>query len=90
MLDVREHRQVLSALRETRGRALGDHRREIDEQRRNWRRARGARPAVHRVVLERERQEMQELRRQHRRSLAQNRWLVALADRLQERLRSAR
>jgi len=90
MLDVREHRQVLSALRETRGRVLGVHRREIDEQRRSWRRVRGARPAIHRIVLERERREMQELARQHRRTLAQNRWLLVLADRLQERLRSAR
>jgi len=90
LLEVREHRRVLSSLRETKGRALGVHRQEIDEVRRNWRRARGARPATHRTVLEEERAGMRRLAGQHRTMLAQNRWLLALADRLQERLGSAR
>lgn len=89
MLDVHEHRRVLSGVRETKGRQLSSHRQELDEQRRAWRAAKDARPAVHRLVLEGERREMQRSRRMHRTMLAQNRWLLALADRLQDRMKKA-
>jgi len=90
MLDVREHRRVLLGIRETRGRALGSHRQEIGAARAAWRRAREARPAVHRAVLEGERREMQHLARLHRATLAQSRWILAIADRLQGRFGSSR
>ena len=80
---------MLSGVRETKGRQLGSHRQELDEQRRAWRRAKDARPAVHRMVLEGERREMQRSRRIHRAMLAQNRWILALAGRLQDRLKKA-
>ena len=89
MLDVHEHRRVLSGVRETKGRQLSSHRHELDEERRAWRRAKDARPAMHRLVLEGERREMQRSRRIHKAMLAQNRWLLALADRLQGRLKKA-
>jgi len=87
--DVHEHRRVLSTVREGRGRALGSHREEIDAPRRAWRQARADRPGLHRVVLEGERREMHKTRRLHRTMLAQHRWLLALAERLQARLKKA-
>lgn len=89
MLDVREHKRVLSGVRETKGRALGSHREAVDELRRAWRRARQPGPALHRVVLAGARREMRESRRMHKRMLAQNRWLLALAERMQGRLKKA-
>ena len=89
MLDVREHKRVLSGLRETKARQLGRHRAELEEEREAWRRAKEARPALHRTVLDGERAEMRRSRALHRTMLAQNRWLLTLADRLQERLRKA-
>jgi len=89
MLDRREHRRELSGVRETRGRALGSHRDELNEFRRARQRARDTRPVLHRTVLEGERREMRETRGMHRQMLAQNRWLLALAERLQERLKKA-
>ena len=89
MLDRREHRRELSGVREMQGRALSSHRDELNEFRRAWQRARDTRPGLHRTVLEAERREMRETRRMHREMLAQNRWLLALAERLQERLKKA-
>lgn len=82
MLDVHEHKRVLSGLRETKGRQLDRHRAELELERRAWRQARSARPAMHRAVLESERAEMQRSRRMHRTMLAQNRWLLFLAERV--------
>ena len=89
MLDRRAHRRELSGVRETQGRALSSHRDELNEIRRAWQHARDARPGLHRTVLEGERREMRETRRMHREMLAQNRWLLVLAERLQERLKKA-
>lgn len=89
MLEVREHKRVLSGVRETKGRALGGHKEAVDELRRAWRRSRQPQPALHRVVLASERQEMRAGRRLHKTMLAQNRWLLALAERLQGRLKKA-
>jgi hypothetical protein len=83
VLEVREHRKVLSRVRETTGRSLGGHRAELEQERAAWRRARQSRPAVHRLVLQDERAALQRFRRLHRVMLAQNRWLLALAERLQ-------
>jgi hypothetical protein len=90
MLEVREHRRVLSGVREVRGRQLARHRAELQDERRAWRQARADRPAAHRAVLEGERRAMQRTRTLHRALLAQNRWLLVLADRLQDRLKTAR
>jgi hypothetical protein len=89
MLERREHRRELSGVRERQGRALGSHRDELNEYRRAWQSARNARPGLHRTVLEGERREMRETRRLHREMLAQNKWILALAERLQERLKKA-
>lgn len=89
MWEVREHKRVLSGVRETKGKALGSHREALDELRRAWRRARERGPALHRAVLALERREMRESRRMHKTMLAQNRWLVVLAERLQGRLKKA-
>jgi hypothetical protein len=88
MLGRGEHRRELSELRERRGRALGSHRDELNEYR-STRAARAAAPGLHRTALDGERRELRELRQLHRRMLAQNRWLVSLAERLQERWRKA-
>jgi hypothetical protein len=88
MLDRAEHRRELADLRERRGRALGSHRDELNEFR-NARSARAAGPGLHRRALDGARREMREVRQLHRRMLAQNRWLVTLAERLQQRLRKA-
>lgn len=45
---------------------------------------------LHRLELESERRELREARRLHKAMLAQNRWLLVLADRLQGRLKKAR
>lgn len=82
MLEVHEHKRVLSGLRETKGRQLEGHRAELDRERAAWRLAKAARPAMHRAVLEGERAEMQRTRRMHRAMLAQNRWLLVLAERV--------
>lgn len=89
MLERREHKRVLSGLRETKGRQLEGHRAELDQERAAWRRAKDARPAMHRAVLAGERAELQRVRRLHRTMLAQNRWLLALAERVQQRLKKA-
>jgi len=89
MLDRREHRRELFGVRETQGKALGSHRAELNESRRAWQRARDARFGLHRTALEGERRDLRETRRLHRQMLAQNRWLVALAERLQQRLKKA-
>src|SRR4030065_1784261 len=89
MLDRREHRRDRSGARETQGRALGSHRDELNEFRLAWQRTRDARPGLHRAVLEGERREMRETRRMPRQMRAQNRWLLVLAERLQERLKKA-
>jgi hypothetical protein len=83
MLDRRDHRRELYGVRETQRKALGSHRAELNESRRR------SRLDVHRTVLEGERREMREARRMHRKMLAQNKWLVMLAERLQERLKKA-
>ncbi len=89
MYDVHEHKRVLSVVRETQGKALGGHRQEIDDLRRAWRRARQAKPTLHRTVLAGERQKMREDARMHKTMLAQNRWILALAEKLQGRLKKA-
>jgi hypothetical protein len=89
MLDRAEHRRELAGLRERLGRALGSHRNELNEFRTARASSRDAGPGLHRRALEGERREMRETRQLHRRMLAQNRWLVTLAERLQERLRKA-
>jgi thioesterase domain-containing protein len=89
MLERREHKRVLSGLRETRGRQLEGHRAELEQERAAWRRAREARPAMHRAVLDGARAELQRARRMHRTMLAQNRWLLVLAERVQQRLKKA-
>lgn len=89
MLERGEHRRELSGLRERRGRALSGHRDELNEFRAARATARGAAPGLHRRALDGERREMRETRQLHRRMLAQNRWLLSLAERLQQRLRKA-
>jgi hypothetical protein len=89
MLDRGEHRRELSDLRERRGRALGGHRDELNAFRNARSAARAAGPGLHRRALDGERRAMREVRQLHRRMLAENRWLVALAERLQRRLEKA-
>jgi hypothetical protein len=89
MLDRGEHRRELAGLRERRGRALGSHRDELNEFRSARARFHDVGPGLHRRALDIERREMRETRQLHRRMLAQNRWLVMLAERLQERVRKA-
>jgi hypothetical protein len=68
---------------------LGSHRDELNEFRKSRARSRDAVAGLHRRALDGARREMREVRQLHRRMLAQNRWLVTLAERLQERLRKA-
>lgn len=83
MLESREHRRVLQRYRRTTGAHLEAHREALAEVRRTLRHSRTVRaPRGHREALEEARERMARARCEHKAALEQNRWLLALLERL--------
>ncbi|MDR7521325.1 MAG: hypothetical protein QN168_02560 [Armatimonadota bacterium] len=86
MLIRREHRAVLSEQRRAAGQAVHRDALAAERSRRQWERVRLALArSGHRAVLRAERDQLHAARREHKRALQQNRWLLALAELLEAR-----